>query len=154
MINQCYLDAVFTLLPCMIGENMWDRLGKESQGDFDKMVTKNDEALLLWAMDCYWNLVAVSGKITVKDGRPEKSPCYIREGNCTRKNQGCTEEGKAKYNEYFKMVTENRKDKYWYVSIWKKNFRSRWGAKYRNGRKTSDKAKGFPGDQIVLMDDL
>jgi hypothetical protein len=52
------------------------------------------------------------------------------------------------------MVTENRKDKYWYGTVWKNNFRSRWVENYRRGKKTSDRTKGVPGGQIVLMDDL
>ena len=61
-MNQAYMEAVFKLLPCMIGENRWEQLGKESQGNFDKMVTTTDEAQLLLAIDCYWNVVVVSGK--------------------------------------------------------------------------------------------
>jgi hypothetical protein len=67
------------------------------------------------------------------------------EGNSTTKNQGWRDEGKAKYNEYFKMVTENRKDKYWYGTVWKNNFGSRWVANYRRGTNTSDRTKGVPG---------
>jgi hypothetical protein len=155
MMNQTYMEAVFKLLPCMIGENRWEKLGKESQGDFEKMVSKTDEALLLWAIDCYWNVVAVSDKMTyTKDKRPEAAACYIAEGKSTRKNQGWTCEGKAKYNEYYNMVKENRRDKYWYGVVWKTNFQTRWVAHYRNGRKTSDKRMDIPGGQIESMDDL
>ena len=156
MMNQAYLEAIITLLPCMIGENKWEQLGKASQGDFDIMVTNTDEALLLWAMDCYWNVVAVGDNIKVKDdNRPLMTPKYINEGNSTRKNQGWTEEGKAKYNEYFEMVTKNRKDNYWYGKIWKENFKWHWVAKYRRGRKTSDRQmQPVHGGQIVSKDDL
>ena len=40
MMNQAYLEAIITLLPCMIGENKWDQVGKESQGKFERMVTR------------------------------------------------------------------------------------------------------------------
>jgi hypothetical protein len=35
-------------------------VGRESQGNFERMVSRSDEALLMWAMDCYWNVVAVN----------------------------------------------------------------------------------------------
>jgi hypothetical protein len=60
MINEAYLEAVFNLLPHMIGVKRWEALGRESQGDFEKMVTRSDEALFMWAMDCYWNVIAVN----------------------------------------------------------------------------------------------
>ena len=105
MMNQAYLEAIFKLMPCMVGENRWEQLGKESQGDFDKMVTRTDEALLLWAIDCYWNVLATHPDLKeLGDNRPTKAPYYISEGNTTRKNKGWTEEGKTKYNEYFKLV--------------------------------------------------
>jgi hypothetical protein len=155
MMNQCYLEAIFTLLPCMIGENKWEQLGKESQGDFEHMVSRTDETLLLWALDCYWNVVALApGLKVVSDNRPESNPYYISEGNSTRKNQGWTDLGKARYNEIFQRVSDNRKDRYWYGTVWKQNFHSRWLASNRRGRKTSDRRKGVPEGQICSMDDL
>ena len=86
MMNQCYMEAIFTLLPCMIGENKWERLGKESQGDFERMVSRTDEAMLLLALDCYWNVVAlVDGLKVTSDKCPNSSPFYISEGNSTMK---------------------------------------------------------------------
>ena len=88
MMNQAYMEAIFKLLTCMIGETRWEQLGKESQGDFEKMVTRTDEALLLCALDCYWNVVALSPKIAITyDNRPIKTAYYISEGNSSRKNQ-------------------------------------------------------------------
>ena len=154
-MNQTYMEAIFTLLPCMIGENKWEQLGKESQGNFEKMVTTTDEALLLWAIDCYWNVVAVSEKMKItSDNRRKDWPNYISETKSTRKNEGWTVEGKAKYNEYYKMVTNNRKDEYWYGTVWKENFQTRWVAGYRRGRKTSDKTKENPDGPMDSMDDL
>ena len=155
MMNQCYMEAIFTLLPCMIGENKWEHLGKESQGDFERMVSRTDEALLLWALDCYWNVVALCDGLKVtSDDRPKCSPFYIREGKSTRKNQGWSNLGKARYNELCRRVSENRTDRYWYSTVWKKNFQSRWVASTRRGRKTSDRIRGVPGGQICSMDDL
>ena len=154
-MNQPYMEAVFTLLPCMIGENRWEQLGKESQGNFDAMVTRSDEALLMWAMDCYWNVVAINKAIElVSEKRPLNSPMYISEGNSTRKNQGWTEDGKKKYNKYMKMVGENRKDKYWYGVVWQNNFHSRWVSCYRRGKKSSDRNRNETKEQIVSLDDL
>ena len=155
MMNECYLEAMFTLLPCMIGENKWEQLGQESQGDFEKMVTRTDEGLLLWALDCYWNVVTISDKFKMtSDNRPRNNPYYISEGNSTRKNQGWTELGKQRYNEICGLVREWRKDEYWYNEVWKNNFRSRWVASYRYGRKSSEKSTGLPEDQVVSVDDL
>jgi hypothetical protein len=155
MMNQAYMEAVFQLLPCMIGENKWERLGKDSQGDFDAMVTKTDEALLLWAIDCYWNVVAISDKLKFSgDGRSLDTPMYISEGNSTRKNRGWTEEGKTKYNDYYKMVCVDRTDKYWYGKIWKRNFKASWEAGYRQGKKSTIRMKPLPGAETVSMDDL
>jgi hypothetical protein len=155
MMNQTYLEAVFNLLPCMIGENRWEQLGKESQGCFEVMVTKTDEALLLWALDCYWNVVAVSPNIVITDDeRPLSTPYYISEGNSTRKNQGWTELGKQRYNEYYKAICKKRNDHYWYGTVWKANFQARWEANCRRGRKTSDKSKGVIENQLESMDDL
>jgi hypothetical protein len=155
MMNQCYMDAIFACLPCMIGENRWEQLGKESQGDYEKMVTRTDEALLLWALDCYWNVVAVSPGLKVDlDGRPMSKPYYITESNTTRKNQGWTDLGKTRYNMYYGQVSMFRKEKYWYGTVWKNNFHSRWVASIRRGRKTSDRNKGVPEPQMCSMDDL
>jgi hypothetical protein len=149
------MEAVFQLLPCMIGENRWGQLGKESQGKFDKMVTKTDEALLMWAIDCYWNVTAVDSRMTVtNDKRPKESAYYISECKSTRKNQGWTTLGKEKYNQYYKMVCDNRKDEYWYGRLWTENFQTRWVANYRRGRKTSDRKNQCPSGPIVSMDDL
>ena len=116
MVNKAYLDAVFILLLHMIGVKQWETMGRESKGESDQMVTRSDEALLMWAMDCYWNVVAVNDCIRYdEDLRPDKAPYYIPEAGVTRKNMGWTQTGETKYNEYYMMVDSNRKDEYWYI---------------------------------------
>ena len=78
----------------------------------------------MWALDCYWNVVALSPKIVITtDNHPIKTAYYISEGNNTRKNQGWTDMGKTRHNEFCVLISENRKDKHLYGTVWKENFR-------------------------------
>ena len=136
MVNEAYLDAVFILLPHMIGVKNWEAMGRESQGDFEKMVSRSDEALLMWAIDCYWNRIAVIDWIQYNDDQhPGETAYYITETRNTRKHMGWTQQGKTKYNEYYMMVHTNRNDEYWYKKKWRTSFKNRWEAGHRCGRK-------------------
>ena len=154
MVNEAYLDAVFILLPHMIGVKQWETMGRKWQGDFEKMVTCSDEALLMWAMDCYWNVVAVNDWIRYDDDlRPGNAPYYITSKGETRKNMGWTKQGKAKYNEYYTMVKTNRQDNYWYDNQWKTCFKNRWEAEHRRGRKNGG-GENEPEEEERLMTSL
>lgn len=156
MINEAYMEAIFKLLPPMMGCKRFERLGRESNGDFDLMVTRSDEALLLWALDCYWNVCAMDGLKVENDSRPMDQPYYIEESSRTKKNKGWKQEGKERYNELFEMVTENRKDAYWYGNLWRSRFQKRWECTVKVGRKGSDGSQpgvtGMAG--LVSYDDL
>jgi hypothetical protein len=155
MVNKAYLDAVFILLPHMIGVKQWEKVGRETQGDFEQMVSRSDEALLMWALDCYWNVVAVNDWIRYDDDlRPGKAAYYITDTGTTRKNMGWTRQGKAKYNEYYVMVDTNRKDDYWYKTQWRTCFKNRWEAENRRGRKKKGKEKAPEEEQMTSYDDL
>ena len=158
MVNEAYLDAVFILLPHMMGVKHWETMGRECQGDFEKMVSRSDEALLMWAMDCYWNVVAVNDWVQYDDDlRPDKAPYYISETGLTKKNMGWTQRGKTKYNEYYIMVDRNREDDYWYKNQWRTCFKNRWEAVHRRGRKSGE-VENEPEEEeeqiMTSLDDL
>jgi hypothetical protein len=154
MVNEAYLDAVFILLPHMIGVKHWETMGRQTRGDFEEMVSRSDEALLMWALDCYWNVVAVNDWIRYDDDlRPSEAPYYITDTGVTRRNMGWTQAGKVKYNEYYKKVDTNRKDDYWYKHQWKTCFKNRWEAEHRRGRKNGGDEKN-PEEEEQLMTSL
>ena len=61
------MEVLFKLLPQKMGCKKFEQLGRQSNGDFDLMVTKSDGALLMWALNCSWNVCAKDGILVEND---------------------------------------------------------------------------------------
>ena len=117
--NSAYIDAIFALMPCIIGKKEWRHHGRNADGIFSNFIKESDEVMLLWVLDCYWNeWVGDENKqwrITeelfekrnvLKDtcdftenheNRPLKTPYFVRQPNPSSDDDGKQRSIKRRY---------------------------------------------------------
>jgi hypothetical protein len=70
-LGEKYKWVLKMLLPHVIGRQVWKNQVETGNRKPSKVATTSDEALLLVAMDCYWNVWAAKAKDESENGNRE-----------------------------------------------------------------------------------
>ena len=147
IINVQYLEVLLEVVPYIPGKRVWKLCCEHNKGaDYTKMFSEQDEALLLWYLDGYWNF-SYNPKNNPKE--PYRHVCMLqppikkhqihdeREDGAkhgwfvgNQCNLGINELGRTRWFQWLKTIKKNRNDKQFlqqfqqpffdmYYSLWK-----------------------------------
>jgi hypothetical protein len=88
-LGEKYKWVLKMLLPHVVGRQVWKNQVETGNRKPSEVATTSDEALLLVAMDCYWNVWAAKAKQESENGNREyprnmPHPIYIKENSQKR----------------------------------------------------------------------
>jgi hypothetical protein len=98
------------LLPHVVGRQVWKNQVETGNWKPSEVATTSDEALLLVAMDCYWNVWAAKAKHESENGNREYPrnmpfPIYI---NKNSQKSSWSNDGVTRFNELMEEVEQDR----------------------------------------------
>jgi hypothetical protein len=109
-LGEKYKWVLKMLLPHVVGRQVWKNQVETGNRKPSKVATTSDEALLLVAMDCYWNVWAAKAKHESENGNREyprnmPSPIYIKENS---QKSSWSNDGVTQFNELMEEVEQDR----------------------------------------------
>ena len=174
IVNIQYLEVLLEVGPYIPGKRVWKLRCEHTKGaDYTKMFSEQDEALLLWYLDGYWNF-AYNPKNNAKepyrydcmlqppipghqihDGREDGAKHGWFVGN--QSNLGINDMGRKRWFQWLKTVKRNRNDNQFlrdfqkpffdmYFSLWKDE--SKFNNKKKRAVESSMDAEMFGEDDV------
>ena len=110
IINQAFLEALFLLMPAVVGNNIWKgshrcprnpryASGELPRGSLTEMVTPSDEAFVIWCFENFYESVKHEVTTETEQNQANEQNQATHEAQIERKNHGkFTKQGTRKFS--------------------------------------------------------